>query len=421
MTSLDAGPAARAAEKVDRNRLWQRLMAMARHGARPDGGVNRQAFSAEDAAARRELADWGVALGLGVHVDPVTNLFLCFGGSDPTAAPVVAGSHLDSQPMGGKFDGAFGVLAALEAVEAIAAAGVVTRRPIEVVAWVNEEGSRFAPGLTGSTAFVGAEPLDDLLAWRDPEGTTIGETLPAMRAATPMAAERPLGGTVAAYVEAHIEQGPRLEAADVPIGVVTGIQGMRWYRVEVAGEAAHAGTTPRSARRDALSAAVRIIAGLERLAADPEDVLRFTVGRVEVRPGSPNTVPDRVEFTIDMRHPDAAVLDSVGGRIAQVCDDLAGPCEATVVPLQSNAPTPFPEDMVAAITRAADIAGLAHLALPSGAGHDAKRLAEVCPTGMIFIPCAGGVSHHPSESATPDDVAAGARTLAAVLVDLANR
>ncbi|HET8728034.1 MAG TPA: Zn-dependent hydrolase [Alphaproteobacteria bacterium] len=421
MTTAPNHPARAAAERVDERRLWDRHMAMAQHGARPDGGVNRQAFSAEDAAARRLLADWAAELGLEVHIDPVTNLFLRLPGTDPEAAPVVTGSHLDSQPMGGKFDGAFGVLAGLEAVEAISKAGVRTRRPIEIVAWVNEEGSRFQPGMTGSAAFTGVESPERATSWQDGEGVTIADTLPAMRAATPEAKTRPLGFPIAAYVEAHIEQGPRLEAAGLPVGIVTGIQGIRWFTVEIEGEAAHAGTTPKAARRDALAAAVRMVAALERLMADPDDVVRFTVGRFEVRPGSPNTVPDRALFTIDFRHPDATVLARLGDSVAQVCREEAGPCGVTVTETQHTRPVRFPDAMTAVLRDAAEALGIGHMDLPSGAGHDAKHVAGVCPSAMLFVPCRKGISHNPAEHAEPADLAAGTRALAHALVELANR
>ncbi len=420
MASSPSEQALAAAARVDEQRLWQRHMDMAQHGARDDGGVNRQAFSAEDAAARALLASWAESLGYGLFIDPITNLYVRRPGTQADAAPVLAGSHLDSQPMGGKFDGAFGVLAAFEALQAISEAGIETRRPIEAVAWVNEEGSRFQPGMTGSFVFTGAMLQAEAEAARDAEGIAVADTLAAMRAATPTAVARPLGIEVAAYVEAHIEQGPRLEAAGLPVGVVTGIQGARWFAIEVTGHADHAGTTPRAQRRDALLAATRMVTALEALTADPDDVVRFTVGRFDVVPGSPNTVPERVFFTIDLRHPDATVLNRFGDAIAHTCHAEAGPCGVTVDETQYSAPVAFPDRMRDAIRGAAEALGLGHMDLPSGAGHDAKALAGVCPTGMIFVPCEKGISHNPAENATPADLAAGARVLTATLVDLAN-
>lgn len=419
MTERWRAAARAAADRVDQQRLWDRHMIMAGFGARADGGVDRQAFSAEDAASRTALAGWAAALGFGLFVDPITNLYVRRDGTDPQAAPVLAGSHMDSQPMGGRFDGIYGVLAAFEALQAIAEAGIRTRHPVEAVAWVNEEGSRFAPGLTGSSVFAGVEPLERALAFRDMDGVAIGDTLEAMRRATPAAIARPLGAPVAGYLEAHIEQGPVLEAEGVPIGVVTGIQGQRWFTVEVEGEAAHAGTTPVARRRDALAAALGMVHALQATMADPDDIVRFTVGRFAVEPGSPNTVPARVVFTIDLRHPDAGVLARLGDAVGSVCRDHAGPCRVTVTETQRNEPTVFQADAVRAVRSAAVALDLPFRDLPSGAGHDAKNLASLCPTAMIFVPCAKGISHNPAESATPEDLAAGARVLVHALVQMA--
>lgn len=394
-------------------------MIMAGFGARSDGGVDRQAFSAEDAASRSALAGWAAALGFGLFVDPITNLYVRRDGTDAGAAPILAGSHMDSQPMGGRFDGIYGVLAAFEALQAMAEAGIRTHRPVEAVAWVNEEGSRFAPGLTGSSVFAGVDALERALACRDVDGVAIGDTLEAMRLATPAAVARPLGVPVAGYLEAHIEQGPVLEAEGVPIGVVTGIQGQRWFTVEVEGEAAHAGTTPVARRRDALVAALDMVHALRVSMADPDDIVRFTVGRFVVEPGSPNTVPARVVFTIDFRHPDAGVLARLGDAVASLCRDHVGPCRVNVTETQRNEPTIFPADTVRAVRSAAADLDLPFRDLPSGAGHDAKNLALLCPTAMIFVPCANGISHNPAESATPEDLAAGARVLTHALVQMA--
>lgn len=410
-----------AADAVDSARLWLRLQTMARIGARSDGGVNRQALSAEDIASKQTLIDWAQARGFAVFTDPIGNLFVRRAGTDPDAAPVVTGSHLDSQPTGGKFDGAYGVLAGLEALEALEDAGIKTRRPIEAVAWTNEEGSRFQPGAMGSACFVGQMDLPALRRTAGRDGVTLGDALDATLAATAsVATTRPFGFPVAAYVEAHIEQGPRLEAEAKTIGAVSGIQGSRWFAVEILGAEAHAGTTPMGLRKDALKAAVAMVSALEQLLADPTDTIRFTVGRFEVSPGSPNTVPGRVFFTIDFRHPDAALLDRLCLEIPKVCAANARGCEVSVKPTFATQPVAFPPEMTARIERAAQSLGLPCMSLLSGAFHDAKFLAEVTPSAMIFIPCAGGVSHNPIEDATPEDCAAGARVLAEVLVGLAN-
>jgi N-carbamoyl-L-amino-acid hydrolase len=421
MEQIDPKTAVTAVRAVDEARLWARLMKMAEIGGTTQGGVNRQALSAEDAQARRLMVAWARELDLAVSGDEAGNLFVRLEGTEPGAAPVMTGSHLDSQPTGGKFDGAYGVLAGLEAVEAIGRAGIRPRRPIEVVAWTNEEGSRFQPGAMGSAVFAGRMRLADQLAVTDSEGVTAGAALRDFLAATPEVPMRPTGFPVAAYVEAHLEQGPRLEAEGKPIGIVGGIQGLRWFSVEVLGEAAHAGTTPLRLRKDALKAAAAMVDALDRAMADPSDTVRFTVGRFEVAPGSPNTVPARVFFTIDFRHPDQAVIDDLTGRIAPICAEQARGCAVEVRQTTDVPPTRFDPAVVDTVRRAAAALDLPALEMVSGAGHDAMHLAEVCPAGMIFVPCEGGVSHNESESAKPGDLADGARVLAATLVELANR
>ena len=251
-----------AADLVDQGRLWQRHVEMARIGAIPGNGVNRQALSAEDIAARRLLLSWAEPLGFSIGADAIGNLFIRRAGREPEAAPIMTGSHMDSQPQGGRFDGIYGVLAALEALEALEQAGIETARPIDLVAWTNEEGGRFAPGAMGSMVFTGVRRLADCLEIRDPAGIALRDALAATLAATPQAAERPFNFPVASYVEAHIEQGPRLEESGNTIGVVTGIQGSRWFNVEVIGEAAHAGTTPLAHRRDAVQEALLMVQGI---------------------------------------------------------------------------------------------------------------------------------------------------------------
>ncbi len=409
----------RAAAAVDQARLWRRLMAMAEIGAIAGNGVNRQALSAEDIRARALLLEWATARGYQPAVDDFANLFIRRPGNDPAAAPVLAGSHMDSQPAGGRFDGIFGVLAALEALEALDAAGIATVHPIDLVAWTNEEGGRYGPGCMGSAVFAGHLRLEDCLDLTDRAGVRLGAALAETLAATPEVPRRPFGFPIAAYLEPHIEQGPQLEAGGLQVGVVTGIQGARWYGVEVAGEPGHAGTAPLAGRKDALRAAVRMIAGLEELMHDPADQLRFTVGRLEVEPNSPNTVPARVTFSIDFRHPEAAVLEDRGGRIEALCQHLAGPCAVNVKETFKRSPCVFPKRIVDAIEQAAQALGIGHMRLPSGAFHDANFIADLAPTGMIFVPCERGISHSPAENARPEDLAAGARVLAAALVELA--
>ncbi|MCM0019837.1 MAG: M20 family metallo-hydrolase [Tagaea sp.] len=409
-----------SAARIDENRLWQRHVEMAKLGGLPKGGVNRQALSAEDAAARRLLGEWAAARGYELFGDPIGNLYVRRPGTENDAAPVVTGSHMDSQPTGGKYDGIYGVLAGFEALEALDDAGVRTKRPVQVVAWMNEEGSRFQPGAMGSAAWAGHYDLAKMLAVRDRADVLLADALRDTLAAAPCRQADGFDRRFHAYIEAHIEQGPRLEAERRTIGVVTGIQGSQRYTIDVTGEEAHAGTTPLRARKDALKSAVAIVAALERHMHDPADVVRFTVGRFECKPGSPNTVPGHVHFTIDFRHPDAAVLARLGDGIAPVAQAAAGPCAVAVERITDVAPTVFDPRVVELVRAQANALGLSNMDMPSGAGHDAMHVAPFCPAGMIFVPCERGVSHNEAEAATPADLAAGARVLAASLEALAN-
>ncbi len=407
-----------ASDRVDEARLWQRHLDLARIGATPKGGVNRQALTAEEVEARRLLARWAGELQLEVLTDDIGNLFLRYQGTDPALAPVLTGSHIDTQPTGGKFDGAYGVLAGLEAVQALIEAGVRTRHPIEVVAWLNEEGSRFAPGMMGSEAFAGLRDLDTIMDVCDGDGVSVRELLPAAMAATPGATKRPTGFPVAAFVEAHIEQGPVLERLERPIGVVTGIQGVRRIRVAVEGEESHAGTTPRAARHDAIEEAARMVTALHDELHVDENV-RFTVGMMTIEPNVPSVVAARVLFSIDLRHPDSDVLAELAERIEVICRRQAVNCDVEIWQIAEARSLNFNEGVINTIQGAADRLGLANMRIFSGAGHDARQLHAVCPTGMIFVPCADGVSHNEAESATPDDLAAGTRVLVETLIELA--
>jgi N-carbamoyl-L-amino-acid hydrolase len=410
----------RVSDFVDGDRLWRRLMDIARFGALAKGGVNRLALSQEEIAARAQLVQWARALGLEPANDAAGNLFLRLAGRDAHAAPILVGSHIDSQPTGGKFDGAYGVMAALETVEAIIRAGHKPLRPIDVVAWMNEEGSRFAPGMMGSAAFTGTRTLADIRAVKDKNGIAVADALDQVLAAEPDLPHRPLGFPVAGFVEAHIEQGIVLEQSETTIGVVTGIQGKRTFRVEVEGEESHAGTTPRSARRDALVAAVDIIKALEQAMWDAADTVRFTIGRLEIAPNAPSVVPGRANFSIDLRHNDADTVRRLGDMVSEICRREQGRCAVSVKELLYDAPLQFPAAMRARIADAATRLGMSHRELPSPAGHDSRYLHYVCPTAMIFIPCKDGISHNEAESIEPSDATAGARVLAEVVFALAS-
>ncbi len=409
-----------AIARVDRERLWARHEQMARIGAIPGNGVNRAAFSPEDAEARRLLMAWARERGFAVAIDAIGNLFIRRPGTDPEAAPVMSGSHMDTQPRGGRFDGIYGVLAALEALEAIEAAGVATRRALEVVAWSTEEGSRFQPCTMGSAVYTGAIPLDAVLEATDNDGERLDAALAATLAATPGLEARALKAPVAAYVEAHIEQGPLLEQEGKTIGVVTGIQGLRWYNVEVFGESSHAGTTPLSARKDALREAIAAIEALRALTHDPSDTTRFTVGRMLVTPNSPNSVASHVLFSVDIRHPDPDTIERLGQAVEPTLRSAITRCTFELTPTLHDNPCEFDPRVVAAVEGAAAALRLPSRRMPSGASHDANYMARVCPAGMIFVPCERGISHNEAENTRPDDLFAGARVLTAVLLELAN-
>lgn len=417
MTPGGAGAAA-AVAAVSEDRLWRRHLQIAEIGATGRGGVNRQALTPEDAEARRRVLAWAAARGFEASVDPIGNLFIRRAGTSPTASPIVSGSHLDTQPTGGNFDGVFGVLAALEVLEAVDDAGVQTEHPLELAIWTNEEGARFQPTTMGSAVFAGAVPLATALATVDAHGVTVEHALAQTLEAAPVANRRVFRFPMAAYLEAHIEQGPMLEDADTTIGVVSGIQGLRWFRGEVTGDEAHAGTTPRARRRDALLAAVDMVRALRDLMLDPTDTVRFTVGRFEVHPNSPNTVPGRVLFTVDFRHPEREVLARLGDEVADVCRAHAGGCGVDVVETLNSPPTAFDQRLGELIEAAAERQGLSHMRIVSGATHDAKHMAGLCPTGMIFVPCERGISHNEAERASAADLAAGARVLAEVMLRL---
>ncbi len=410
-----------AADGVRRERLSWRLDRMAEFGARPDGGVNRQIYSDADRAARGELNRWAADLGLELYTDPIANQFfrLVPEGADPRLPPVVTGSHLDSQPTGGRYDGVYGVVAGFEAVAALIESGAEPKRPIEIVAWSNEEGSRFAPGCMGSMCFAGARSVADLADITDRDGLRLQDELDKTLASHPQMHERGFGLPVRAYVELHIEQGPVLEKLGKPIGLVRGIQGCRWFNVTVEGEARHAGTTPLALRRDALRAAVGYIDELQQALEDPDDVIRFTVGRFDVSPNAPNTVAERVGFSIDLRHPDDAVLEAAAARIGAILSLERGGCRATCERIFDHAPVQFDPDLFAAIGDEGRALDLACETLMSGAFHDALFMADHCPTAMIFVPSQDGISHHPSEFTALSDLYDGARLLTRVLEKVA--
>lgn len=406
------------ANAVDESRLWKHHLRLATFGARGDGGVNRQALSDADTQARSELVRWAEENKYPCSIDPVGNFFIRRRGRSADLAPILTGSHLDTQPAGGKFDGAFGVLAALEALHALDQAGIETLRAIEVVSWTNEEGCRFSPGTMGSSLFSGTTQLQDVLKIKDDAGMLFSDALASMMNELKHVPKRSLGFPVAAYIEAHIEQGPIMERAHATIGIVTGIQGARWFEVRVVGSEGHAGTTPEVARHDALKTAISIISSLYSVAEDPTDTLRFTVGRLLVEPNSPNTIPGCVVFSIDLRHPQAECLQMFGDQILNLIKNFSGPSDVTVRETLSMSPVGFDTGLIRILDQASKQLELPSMHLNSGAFHDAKSMIGICPAAMIFIPCAEGISHNPRESASSSDIAAGAKVLAIALAEL---
>ena len=407
------------AASIDGKRLWDNLMRLAEIGATGRGGLNRQALTPDDNEAHRVLVTWARALGLSCFIDDIGNLFVRRKGVRDDAPPVMFGSHLDTQPTGGKFDGIYGVLAGFETLQTFEEAGLETKRPIELAIWANEEGSRFLPGCMGSACYAAPDKLDEWLAITDIEGTTVKEAVARYKAVLSDVECRPLGGAVAAFIEAHIEQGPILETSGNTVGVVTGIQGARDFRVRVLGEEAHAGTTPRSRRKDALRAAGAIAQALYASMDDADDQVRFTIGEFIVSPNSASVVPGRVDFTIDFRNSDQETLRRLGDRVESICTEHVGPCRVEVKQIRWREPATFAPQLPDLIGQAAERLGLAHMLIPSGASHDAVNLQKICPTGMIFVPCEGGLSHNEAESAKPEDLAAGTRVMAQVVYQLA--
>jgi N-carbamoyl-L-amino-acid hydrolase len=405
---------------VNGERLWASLMELARIGATAKGGVCRLAASDLDAEARRLFIGWCEAAGCTVSVDRIGNIFARRPGRNPALAPVMAGSHLDTQPTGGRFDGAYGVMAGLEIVRTLNDLGYETEAPVEIVAWTNEEGSRFSPAMVGSGVFAGIFDLAYGLARPDNvTGATLGAELERIGFAGPA----PIGEyPVAAYFEAHIEQGPILEAAGLPVGIVTGAQGQRWYEITVTGQEAHAGPTPMPRRRDALVGAARMIDAVNRIGHAHAPHACATVGFVQVSPNSRNTIPGRVFFTVDFRHPEDAVLSAMDAELRAACAAAAATqsLEVAVEEFWYFPPTPFNPCLVRRVRDAAEAQGYKHQDIVSGAGHDAVYLARVAPAAMIFVPCVGGISHNEIEDAKPDDLTAGCNVLLNALLESAD-
>jgi N-carbamoyl-L-amino-acid hydrolase len=397
--------------RVDGQRLWQSLMTMAEIGATARGGVNRQTLTDEDKIGRDLFRSWCEEAGLSVTVDQMGSMFAHRKGRDPERPPVALGSHLDSQPTGGKFDGALGVLAALEVVRTLNDHGIETEAPLEVVNWTNEEGVRFPPAMVASGVFAGVFDLDYGLSRTDHDGKTIGAELQRIGyAGKQKVGHRPLG----ALFELHIEQGPILEAEGQRVGVVTGGQGTRWYDCEVIGAESHAGPTPMEARRDALRATAELLGEIYEIAHHHAPDGRATVGELRVYPGSRNTVPGRVAFTVDMRHPDGGAMDVMDHALGEAFERARGRApdmEFHLHEIWYAPPVAFDPECIDAVRQAAAGLGLSAREIVSGAGHDAVYMARVVPTAMIFVPCKDGISHNEAEYASPEACTDGANVL----------
>ena len=405
--------------KVNQERLWNSLMEMAKIGATEKGGVCRLALTDEDKEARDLYVKWCKDAGCTIEIDQMGNIFARRKGKDNSLPPICTGSHIDSQPTGGKYDGIYGVLAGLEVVRTLNDLNYETNAPIEISAWTNEEGSRFAPAMIGSGVFGGEFSLKEGLECSDRDGRTIDEELKRIGYAGDKPCEpRPLG----AFFEAHIEQGPILEAEKKTIGVVQGVQGIRWFEIEVTGMESHAGTTPMERRKDALVGVARMIDAANSIGNDTIPDGRTTIGYLEVKPNSTNVIPGQVFFRADIRHPNAEKLDEMEDQYQKICEDI---CKNLSLKLDFkriwySEPVAFDTKCIAAVQEAADSLRLPNQKITSGAGHDAVYISRVAPTAMIFIPCEDGISHNEIEEATPGDLAAGCNVLANAMISRAN-
>lgn len=405
--------------KVNGQRLWDSLMRMAKHGETPKGGVCRLALTDVDKAGRDLFVDWCERAGLTVSVDKIGNIFARRPGRNNALAPVIMGSHLDSQPTGGKFDGVYGVLAGLEVIRSLNDMNYQTEAPVEVAVWTNEEGSRFAPAMVASGVFAGVFDLDYGLSRADLDGKTMGEELARIGyAGTAEVGKRKVG----AYFEAHIEQGPILEAENKTVGVVTDAQGQRWYEITFTGQEAHAGPTPMPRRKDALLGASRVVAEVNRIGLKYQPFACATVGLMQIHPNSRNVIPGRVFFTVDFRHPDDAILAAMDAELREAARKIAAESglENDFKQIWYYAPVKFDDTCVAAVRKGVEDLGYSHRDMVAGAGHDACYLAQVAPTSMVFIPCVDGISHNEIEMATPEWTEAGCNVLLRAVVAKAN-
>ena len=395
-------------------------MAMAEIGPGVAGGSNRQALSDEDAAGRELLLSWALAAGCTHEFDEIGNLFIVRPGADSDAPGVLVGSHLDTQPTGGRFDGVYGVLGGLEVIETLNDHGIVTEAPIELVVWTNEEGSRFQHSMMGSAVWAGTLSIESATALMDVDGTSVGQELDRLgwrgkRVAAPR-------GQSAAF-ELHIEQGPILEAAGLDIGIVTDVQGLRWYTIELCGYPAHAGPTPMETRRDPARALGEIINAVYEMASRNAPDARVTFAMFESEPVSPNTVPEVIRARLDIRHPDAATLDVLDEELRSIVDIASDRhnVEQRITVDNHSPPVQFSEQCVSMVERGVRSLGLSSQRIVSGAGHDACYVAKHVPTSMIFVPCDDGLSHNEAENISAEQAELGASVLLRAVLEAARQ
>ena len=405
--------------KITGDRLWSSLMEMAEIGKTARGGCNRQALTDEDKIGRDLYVSWCRAAGCEISVDSMGNIFARRPGRDDSLPPVVAGSHLDTQPTGGKFDGVYGVLAGLEVIRTLNDANVETEHPIEVVCWTNEEGARFSPAMLGSGVWAGEFSLDYGHNRVNKTGQTVKDELQRIGYLGPASCRpKPLR----AAFEVHIEQGPILENAGLQIGVVSGVQAIGWYDLVIEGLPCHAGTTPMEVRRDPVMALYAILDKLYQVADDFKPWARMTFGDIRVEPGSRNTVPERLTVTVDMRHPERAQVKHMEGIMREIVRNECGKYRLTgEVREELDSPAiSFDDDCINAVRHAAESLGYSNMQMVSGAGHDSVYVSRVAPTSMIFIPCEEGLSHNEAENARKDDLEAGCNVLLHAMLEMAS-
>ncbi len=395
--------------RIDAQRLWDSLMATAQIGATPKGGICRLTLTELDRQVRDWLKAQCQALGCSITIDEVGNMFARRAGSNPDLPPIVMGSHLDTQPTGGKFDGPLGVLAALEGLRTLHDTGRATNAPIELVNWTNEEGARFAPAMLASGVFAGVFTPDYAYSRADRDGKTFGEELVRIGyRGTEKAGARKFSGSF----ELHIEQGPILEHENRMIGIVQGAQGVRWYDVTITGQDAHAGAMPMRLRKNALVGAARVIEKVDAIARDLPDAVG-TVGMLENRPNSRNVIPGEVFLTVDFRHPETMGLDWLEAQLREALEEVLPPLQLAYREnrIWASPPVHFSPDLIDCVRVAVETEGLSYRDIVSGAGHDSVYIARVAPTTMIFVPSRGGISHNEAEWTTLEQCAAGAQVL----------